>query len=94
MTNLISSPFYLPLKFPLVLIKSRITLFLCVPGEALYDMKLKLNTSDQLSDWNENQVNPCTWDSVICDNNNNNVVQVYVEGGTLSCFFSFYHGNC
>ena len=45
-------------------------------GDALYDMKLKLNaTGNQLSDWNQNQVNPCTWNSVICDNNNN-VVQV------------------
>jgi hypothetical protein len=45
-------------------------------GDALYDMKLKLNaTGSQLSDWNQNQVNPCTWNSVICDNNNN-VVQV------------------
>jgi len=45
-------------------------------GDALYDMKQKLNvTGGQLSDWNQNQVNPCTWNSVICDNNNN-VVQV------------------
>jgi hypothetical protein len=49
--------------------------FVCL-GDALYDMKLKLNASgDQLSDWNQNQVSPCTWNSVICDNNNN-VVQV------------------
>ncbi|KAL5213561.1 hypothetical protein ABZP36_024408 [Zizania latifolia] len=45
-------------------------------GDALYDMKQKLNvTGNQLSDWNQNQVNPCTWNSVICDSNNN-VVQV------------------
>ncbi|AQK69836.1 putative LRR receptor-like serine/threonine-protein kinase [Zea mays] len=45
-------------------------------GDALYDMKQKLNvTGGQLSDWNQNQVNPCTWNSVICDNNNN-VIQV------------------
>lgn len=45
-------------------------------GDALYDMKLKLNaTGTQLTDWNQNQVNPCTWNSVICDSNNN-VVQV------------------
>jgi hypothetical protein len=45
-------------------------------GDALYDMKLKLNaTANQLTDWNQNQVNPCTWNSVICDTNNN-VVQV------------------
>lgn len=46
------------------------------PGDALYDMKQKLNvTGNQLSDWNQNQVNPCTWNSVICDSNNN-VIQV------------------
>ena len=45
-------------------------------GDALYDMKQKLNATDtQLTDWNQNQVNPCTWNSVICDSNNN-VVQV------------------
>ncbi|KAG8097894.1 hypothetical protein GUJ93_ZPchr0013g35424 [Zizania palustris] len=45
-------------------------------GDALFDMKLKLNaTGNELSDWNQNQVNPCTWNSVICDSNNN-VVQV------------------
>uniref|UniRef100_A0A0E0JYI8 non-specific serine/threonine protein kinase n=1 Tax=Oryza punctata TaxID=4537 RepID=A0A0E0JYI8_ORYPU len=45
-------------------------------GDALYDMKQKLNvTGNQLSDWNQNQVNPCTWNSVICDNNYN-VIQV------------------
>ncbi|XP_022685388.1 LRR receptor kinase SERK2 isoform X2 [Setaria italica] len=39
-------------------------------------MKQKLNaTGGQLSDWNQNQVNPCTWNSVICDSSNN-VVQV------------------
>ncbi|CAN6281748.1 unnamed protein product [Urochloa humidicola] len=44
-------------------------------GDALYDMKLKLNaTGSQLSVWNRNQVNPCTWNSVICDNNYNVVL--------------------
>lgn len=38
-------------------------------GDALIDMKIKLNaTGNQLSDWNQNQVNPCTWNSIICDN--------------------------
>ncbi|KAH7652791.1 Non-specific serine/threonine protein kinase protein [Dioscorea alata] len=47
-----------------------------IQGDALYDMKLKLNaTANQLTDWNQNQVNPCTWNSVICDSNNN-VIQV------------------
>ncbi|XP_072952864.1 LRR receptor kinase SERK2-like [Typha angustifolia] len=41
-------------------------------GDALYDMKLKLNpTGNQLSDWNQNQVSPCTWNAVICDANSN-----------------------
>ncbi|KQJ94417.1 LRR receptor kinase SERK2 isoform X2 [Brachypodium distachyon] len=49
-------------------------------GDALYDIKRKLNvTGSQLSDWNRNQVDPCTWNCVICDNNNN-VVQVSVSG--------------
>ncbi|XP_039146524.1 LRR receptor kinase SERK2-like isoform X1 [Dioscorea cayenensis subsp. rotundata] len=47
-----------------------------IQGDALYDLKLKLNaTANQLTDWNQNQVNPCTWNSVICDSNNN-VIQV------------------
>ncbi|KAI0498575.1 hypothetical protein KFK09_019463 [Dendrobium nobile] len=47
-----------------------------IEGDALVDMRNKLNaTSTQLSDWNQNQVTPCTWNSVICDSNNN-VVQV------------------
>ncbi|KAI0507627.1 hypothetical protein KFK09_013753 [Dendrobium nobile] len=45
-------------------------------GDALIDMKTKLNaSSNQLADWNQNQVNPCTWNSVICDGNNK-VIQV------------------
>nr|XP_010939661.1 LRR receptor kinase SERK2 [Elaeis guineensis] len=57
-------------------------------GDALNDMKRKLNASgSQLVDWNTNQVNPCTWNSVICDNNNN-VIQVTLPNmgftGTLS----------
>ncbi|XP_042389813.1 LRR receptor kinase SERK2-like isoform X2 [Zingiber officinale] len=39
-------------------------------------MKMRLNaTGNQLSDWNRDQVNPCTWNSVICDSNSN-VIQV------------------
>ncbi|KAL5208724.1 hypothetical protein ABZP36_033159 [Zizania latifolia] len=51
-------------------------------GEALYDMKQKLNvTGNQLSDWNKNQVNPCTWNSVNCDSNNNVVRVTLVARG-------------
>ncbi|KAJ0960962.1 hypothetical protein J5N97_001066 [Dioscorea zingiberensis] len=47
-----------------------------IQGDALFDMKLKLNaTANQLKDWNPDQVNPCTWYSVLCDPNNN-VIQV------------------
>lgn len=41
-------------------------------GDALYDLKVKLNAyGNQLADWNQDQVNPCTWNSVSCDSNNN-----------------------
>ncbi|KAJ0960047.1 hypothetical protein J5N97_000162 [Dioscorea zingiberensis] len=57
-------------------------------GDALYDMKVKLNASgNKLPDWNLNQVNPCTWNNVICDVNNY-VIQVTLPSmgfnGTLS----------
>lgn len=57
-------------------------------GDALFDLKKKLNaTDDQLRDWNQNQVNPCTWNSVFCDSNGN-VVRVTLSSlgftGTLS----------
>ncbi|WVZ22211.1 hypothetical protein V8G54_000755 [Vigna mungo] len=45
-------------------------------GDALYALKSSLNASaHQLTDWNQNQVNPCTWSRVYCDSNNN-VIQV------------------
>ncbi|OUZ99360.1 Protein kinase domain [Macleaya cordata] len=41
-------------------------------GDALYALRTSLNASvSQLSDWNQNQVNPCTWSNVICDNSYN-----------------------
>ncbi|XP_020592740.1 probable LRR receptor-like serine/threonine-protein kinase At5g65240 isoform X2 [Phalaenopsis equestris] len=57
-------------------------------GDVLIDMKNRLNAaSNQLPDWNQNQVNPCTWNSVICDDNNK-VIQVTLPNmgfnGTLS----------
>ncbi|XP_077249913.1 LRR receptor kinase SERK2-like isoform X1 [Tasmannia lanceolata] len=56
-------------------------------GDALYALKLSLKASpNQLTDWNQNQVNPCTWTSVICENNN--VISVILPSmgfsGTLS----------
>ncbi|KAK7358993.1 hypothetical protein VNO77_00936 [Canavalia gladiata] len=45
-------------------------------GDALFALKISLNASaHQLTDWNQNQVNPCTWSRVYCDSNNN-VIQV------------------
>lgn len=39
--------------------------------DALYQLKSSLKaSSDQLTDWNRNQVNPCTWSKIICDTNN------------------------
>uniref|UniRef100_A0A5B7AHX4 non-specific serine/threonine protein kinase n=1 Tax=Davidia involucrata TaxID=16924 RepID=A0A5B7AHX4_DAVIN len=41
-------------------------------GDALYALKSLLNAStDQLADWNQYQVNPCTWSKVTCDSSNN-----------------------
>lgn len=41
-------------------------------GDALFALKSSLNASnDQLSDWNQNQVNPCTWSKITCDDNSN-----------------------
>ncbi|XP_031252897.1 probable LRR receptor-like serine/threonine-protein kinase At5g10290 isoform X2 [Pistacia vera] len=57
-------------------------------GDALYALKNSLHVpSTLLTDWNQNQVNPCTWSNVICDNSNN-VVSVTLStmnfSGTLS----------
>ncbi|KAK1267698.1 putative LRR receptor-like serine/threonine-protein kinase [Acorus gramineus] len=39
-------------------------------GDALFAMKTLLKVPDsQLQDWNQNQVDPCTWTSVLCDEN-------------------------
>ncbi|KAG7031286.1 putative LRR receptor-like serine/threonine-protein kinase [Cucurbita argyrosperma subsp. argyrosperma] len=56
-------------------------------GDALFSLRRALNaTENQLTDWNPNQVNPCTWTSVIC--NGNNVISVSLSAmgftGTLS----------
>ncbi|OAY78238.1 putative LRR receptor-like serine/threonine-protein kinase [Ananas comosus] len=38
--------------------------------DALFDMKLSLNASDnQLPNWKQNQVSPCTWNFVTCSGN-------------------------
>lgn len=37
-------------------------------GDALFALRIALRAlPNQLSDWNQNQVNPCTWSQVICD---------------------------
>ncbi|XP_038702060.1 probable LRR receptor-like serine/threonine-protein kinase At5g10290 [Tripterygium wilfordii] len=58
-------------------------------GDALNALKLSLNASpNQLTDWNPNLVNPCTWSNVICNSNSNKVVSVTLSSmnfsGTLS----------
>ncbi|EPS71854.1 hypothetical protein M569_02905, partial [Genlisea aurea] len=41
-------------------------------GDALYALRIALNaSSDQLADWNQNLVNPCTWSKVECDGSYN-----------------------
>ncbi|KAK9111011.1 hypothetical protein Scep_018530 [Stephania cephalantha] len=57
-------------------------------GDALIALKNSLNaTPSQLSDWNQNHVNPCTWANVYCDPNYN-VISVTLSSmgfsGTLS----------
>ncbi|KAL9229735.1 hypothetical protein vseg_005170 [Gypsophila vaccaria] len=53
--------------------------------EALYALKLSLNApSSQLTDWNPNQVNPCTWSNVMCDPPNLRVISVTLSSMGLS----------
>lgn len=41
-------------------------------GDALFALRNSLNASrNQLADWNENQVSPCTWSKITCDANGN-----------------------
>ncbi|CAM8925246.1 unnamed protein product [Rhodiola kirilowii] len=58
-------------------------------GDALVALKTSLKASEnQLTDWNPNQVSPCTWSSVICDTNNGLVTSVSLASlnfsGTLT----------
>ncbi|CAA6671701.1 unnamed protein product [Spirodela intermedia] len=75
---------------PLLLLvcSSLLHLITKVQWDALDDLRKRLNASDnQLKDWNTNMVNPCTWNSVICDDQGN-VIQVTLPSmgftGTLS----------
>ncbi|XP_061336550.1 probable LRR receptor-like serine/threonine-protein kinase At5g10290 [Gastrolobium bilobum] len=65
--------------FVLLLLASVRSLALPEPDlqeDALFALKISLNAStNQLTNWNKNQVNPCTWSNVYCDQNSN-VVQV------------------
>ncbi|VFQ89761.1 unnamed protein product [Cuscuta campestris] len=46
-----------------------------VQGDALFALKQSLNASNsQLQDWNINQVNPCTWSKISCDDSSNVVM--------------------
>ncbi|TXG60702.1 hypothetical protein EZV62_015275 [Acer yangbiense] len=41
-------------------------------GDALFALRTSLHVPKEvLPDWNQNQVNPCTWSNVYCDSNNN-----------------------
>ncbi|KAL6575953.1 hypothetical protein OROHE_000424 [Orobanche hederae] len=56
-------------------------------GDALYALKISLNaSSNQLTDWNQNLVNPCTWSKVLCNGSNVTTVMLSNMGfsGTLS----------
>ncbi|RYR35170.1 hypothetical protein Ahy_A10g050302 isoform B [Arachis hypogaea] len=47
--------------------------------EALYALKLSLNASkNQLTNWNRDQVSPCTWSNVYCDPSGN-IYQVILD---------------
>ncbi|XP_059432059.1 probable LRR receptor-like serine/threonine-protein kinase At5g10290 isoform X2 [Corylus avellana] len=83
----------MPLKMELVFI---VLILACLQsfvlpdsqGDALFALKNSLKASSaQLTDWNPNQVNPCTWSNVQCDSNNN-VTRVTLSSmgftGTLS----------
>ncbi|XP_016557073.1 probable LRR receptor-like serine/threonine-protein kinase At5g10290 isoform X2 [Capsicum annuum] len=57
-------------------------------GDALFALKNSLNAStDQLADWNQNHVSPCTWSKITCDDKGN-VVMVSLSSmgfsGTLA----------
>ncbi|CAL9206625.1 unnamed protein product, partial [Musa hybrid cultivar] len=47
------------------------------PEVVLYEIKIQLqDTDNQLSTWAPNQVSPCTWSNVQCDDSNINVIRV------------------
>ncbi|KAL7150212.1 hypothetical protein ABFS83_05G095500 [Erythranthe nasuta] len=57
-------------------------------GNALYSLRTSLGAAiNQLTDWNPDLVNPCTWSKITCDTNNN-VITVAISdmgfSGTLS----------
>ena len=55
---------------------SSLDLCVFISGDALDVLKRQLNASaNQLTDWNVNMVNPCTWNHIICDAQGN-VTQV------------------
>ncbi|BAB11660.1 receptor-like protein kinase [Arabidopsis thaliana] len=56
-------------------------------GDALFALRSSLRASpEQLSDWNQNQVDPCTWSQVICDD------KKHVTSVTLS-YMNFSSGT-
>ncbi|WOK97638.1 putative LRR receptor-like serine/threonine-protein kinase [Canna indica] len=79
------------LKFVLLLVLS--SLYSCfgssnAQGAVLFDIKIKLQDANNQLDWNSNQVNPCIWNYVKCDDQNKNVIELTLHSmgfnGTLS----------
>ncbi|XP_051143987.1 probable LRR receptor-like serine/threonine-protein kinase At5g10290 isoform X2 [Andrographis paniculata] len=57
-------------------------------GDALFSLKTSLNASDnQLTDWNKDQVSPCTWSKITC-NHNYEVVSVVLPNMGFSGILS------
>ncbi|KAJ9670115.1 hypothetical protein PVL29_026581 [Vitis rotundifolia] len=79
----------MPLKMEFVLAALILSCFhSCVlsdsQGDALHALKNSLNAStEQLMDWNPNQVNPCGWSNVVCDSSDN-VISVTLSFMQLS----------
>ncbi|WVZ08207.1 hypothetical protein V8G54_021553 [Vigna mungo] len=58
---------------------NRCIIYMFISEDALYALKSSLNAStSQLTNWNKNLVDPCTWSNVECDQNNN-VIRVSLE---------------
>ncbi|KAG8641004.1 hypothetical protein MANES_13G094300v8 [Manihot esculenta] len=62
-------------------------------GDALYELKLSLGAPvNQLTDWNPNHVDPCTWSNVYCDNNAQ-VTSITLKGNGITGAIPKEFGN-